>query len=552
MSSRQHRPIVERLALLSALLAACGGEPTETLGGETSWLQACAEDTDCPEGDGANACVCGFCSQNCAAHACPKDRICVPTDSAAARASCLAGATEPLCLPRCSAGDCRGGYTCRDGACVPDGGVARLAFPSAQGFGARVTGGRGGKLVRVTTLAKDGPGSLGEALALPFPRIIVFEVSGVIEAPSLEIANGDVTIAGQTAPGAGITLAGPLRGRYDASVGNIVIRHLRLRPRYDGSDITQYDALQLSKNHHLMIDHVSAAYAVDETLDILEAQDVTIQWSTIETIDDQDNPTDRFIRGVVAGPTSARISVHHLVCTHNRGSCVSIGGGPAELVNSHFYDVRAAFTHSSAAHGPFNFVGNSFFSGSNQTLLPLVFDDEAPTPAPDLSYFLNDNWLLDTTADCTQGSVDNPWGCTYDVGRGAEFRASTAPDFASIAHSWVPIAITPASDNETVLLTRAGAMPRDAVTVQSFADVRDRTGTLDAPYPAELLQDLVVTAPPVDSDQDGMPDPWERSNGLDPLSPADQNVLLGTGYPAIEEYLNQLANALERTSVGQD
>jgi hypothetical protein len=95
-------------------------------------------------------------------------------------------------------------------------------------------------------------------------------------------------------------------------------------------------------------------------------------------------------------------------------------------------------------------------------------------------------------------------------------------------------------------------MPRDVVTLQSFADVRDRTGTLDAPYPDNLLQDLAVAPPPVDSDQDGMPDSWERTNGLDPLSAADQNVLLGTGYPAIEEYLNQLADALERTAVGQD
>lgn len=536
-----HRPACFAMALL---LSACGKEPErESVGGETNWLKACVVDSDCASSQ-ADRCLCGICTKSCPETGCANDEICVASSSEASRLLCQAAVVPSRCLPRCGSLACREGFACTDGACVPAAGLSPRAFPGAEGFGAGVTGGRGGRVVHVTTLAADGPGSLSEALALPYPRIIVFDVSGVISAPAFEIAQGNVTIAGQSAPGAGITLTGPLRGRYDASVGNIVLRHLRLRPHYDGSDIAQYDALQLSKNRRLMIDHVSLAFAVDESVDLLEAQDVTVQWSSIETIDDRDNPTERFIRGIVAGPNSARISVHHLLCTHNRGSCVSLAGGPAELVNSHFEDVRAAFTHSEAAHGPFSFVGNTFYSGPNLTLLPFVFDDEAATPASDLAYYLSDNVLLNTTGDCASGNVDDPWRCTYDLGRGSNYRSVAPVDFAQRSPDWVPITRSASTDEPAALLDRVGAKPTDATTARAIADVLDHSGLLDAAYPTNLLEGLNAQRAAMDSDGDFLPDAWERSEGLDPSDPSDQHAILGSGYDAVEEYLNQLAAAI--------
>lgn len=121
------------------------------------------------------------------------------------------------------------------------------AFPGAEGFGAVAKGGRGGRVIKVTNLRADGPGSLNAACQAKGPRVIVFDVSGVIEG-DVVIEYGAVSIMGQTAPGAGVTIAGSLKTRYRAgrAIDDIVIRFLRVRPpRASGAS---GDAIQLSEN----------------------------------------------------------------------------------------------------------------------------------------------------------------------------------------------------------------------------------------------------------------------------------------------------------------
>ena len=220
-----------------------------------------------------------------------------------------------------------------------------LAFPGAEGFGARVSGGRGGAVIKVTSLAASGPGSLQEALDAPGPRIIVFDVSGVIAADQIRIAHGDVTIAGQTAPGAGITIKGRLTGEYDNSVGNIIIRHLRVRPEYDGSAGEQFDGIQLSRNHHIILDHVSVTFGVDETLCLYEATDVTLQWSTIANGATSGHPEGEHNYGMINGPDGRRISVHHNLLANNKNRNPAIANGPAEVVSNVIYNARHGFVH---------------------------------------------------------------------------------------------------------------------------------------------------------------------------------------------------------------
>ena len=107
------------------------------------------------------------------------------------------------------------------------------AFPGAQGWAAATPGGRGGRILRVTTLAADGPGSLKAALEAKGPRIVVFEVGGVIDLgrSTLTITEPFLTIAGQTAPSPGITI---IRGGIDIRAHDVIVRHLRVRPGVDG------------------------------------------------------------------------------------------------------------------------------------------------------------------------------------------------------------------------------------------------------------------------------------------------------------------------------
>lgn len=143
-----------------------------------------------------------------------------------------------------------------------------LAFPGAKGWAAHATGGRGGKILRVTTLAADGPGSFAEAVNSKGARTVVFEVGGVIDlgTRTLRIVEPDLTIAGQTAPAPGITL---VRGGLDIATSNVIVRHLRVRPgdagkpRRSGFD---FDAISTVAGKDIIVDHCSLTWATDEGL----------------------------------------------------------------------------------------------------------------------------------------------------------------------------------------------------------------------------------------------------------------------------------------------
>ena len=142
------------------------------------------------------------------------------------------------------------------------------AFPGALGWAARTPGGRGGRIIRVTNLDASGPGSLREAIEADGPRIVVFEVGGVIDLgrQTLRLRNPFITIAGQTAPSPGITL---IRGGMDVSAHDVVIQHLRIRP---GSAEQTWmsgwdeDGISTVGAYNVIIDHCSLTWATDENL----------------------------------------------------------------------------------------------------------------------------------------------------------------------------------------------------------------------------------------------------------------------------------------------
>lgn len=141
------------------------------------------------------------------------------------------------------------------------------AFPSAQGWAAYTLGGRGGKILRVTNLKAQGPGSLRAAVQTKGPRIVVFEVGGVIDLQkqSIAITEPFLTIAGQTAPSPGITL---IRGGIHVGAHDVVIQHLRVRPGEAGAPKKsgwEVDAIATG-SYNIIVDHCSCTWATDENL----------------------------------------------------------------------------------------------------------------------------------------------------------------------------------------------------------------------------------------------------------------------------------------------
>jgi pectate lyase len=150
--------------------------------------------------------------------------------------------------------------------------VAPLAFPGAVGWAASTPGGRGGRIVKVTTLESDGQGSLRAALAVAEPRIIVFEVGGVIDLKrqTLRITEPNVTIAGQTAPSPGITL---IQGGIDVLTHDVILQHLRVRPGEAGQPKGENggnwgeDAFSSQGGaSNVIVDHCTFTWATDENL----------------------------------------------------------------------------------------------------------------------------------------------------------------------------------------------------------------------------------------------------------------------------------------------
>ena len=151
---------------------------------------------------------------------------------------------------------------------APSADAPLTAFPGALGWAAQTPGGRGGRIIRVTTLASEGPGSLREAIEAEGPRIVVFEVGGVIdlEKKTLVLRNPFITIAGQTAPSPGITL---IRGGMDIRGHDVVVQHLRIRPGSAGGEWMSgwdEDGIATVGAYNVIIDHCSLTWATDENL----------------------------------------------------------------------------------------------------------------------------------------------------------------------------------------------------------------------------------------------------------------------------------------------
>ncbi len=414
--------------------------------------------------------------------------------------------------------------------------AALRAFPGAEGFGAYATGGRGGRVIHVTNLNNGGAGSFRHAVLQPGARTIVFDVGGIIDlTEEIWVSEGDLTIAGQAAPGDGVTI----RGRAVFFMApNIVVRYIRFRR--GGEDIARRteDAVTIGGSN-VIIDHVSASWGTDETLSIGgEITNVTLQWSVMaEGLNIKGHGFGTIVRSAAS---NSKISVHHNLWAHFRMRLPNLTTEPGNA-NSHLVDFRnnvrynwsqgsvAGHNRAPAAIQRINWVGN--YSKSGPSLFNRGYYDRNLnlTPPTLVELHVNDN--------LTNG---------VDVGEspsafkgGFVFKRTAFPVGESFAVTTSP----PAVAFEQVLERAGVTVPvRDAVDTRVIADVRNGTGrVIDMQTDVGGWPALRNGTPPADSDRDGMPDAWEVGAGLNPANPSDRNDDRdGDGYTNLEEYLNGL------------
>ncbi|MBN2359755.1 MAG: hypothetical protein JXR83_09900 [Deltaproteobacteria bacterium] len=476
-----------------------------------------------------------------------------------------------------------------------------VAFPGAEGFGASTPGGRGGQIFVVSNLNDSGAGSLRACVSATGPRMCIFSTGGLIDLrTSLAIDNPFITIAGQSAPGGGITVRN-LNGGDALTVRthDVVLRYLSLRPGPGGEN----HALEIASNgdalHDIVVDHCSMSWATDEVFETWYGDhDVTIQWSLVtEGLHCSNHSKGCHGKGALLGGYkddengngggAYDISFHHNLLAHNgeRNPMID-NGGLVEVVNNVVYNPFGVFSYmyyTSSELVKVDYVANYFKYGPDSTVgkYEIKGYDDSGAGA---EFYVRDNIGPHRTSNSQAQDL------VVDPG----FRVTADPDTTGsplghlVATRWNASQITtlPAFDTSQssdayreVLATAGNARGldcsgnwiarRDAVDRRIVEELKRGEGrVIDAPgqstcvgvcrggtyvlsaadYTRYGITDaldghgwpVVATGTPcADSDRDGMPDAWETRQELDPGSSADNTLDRdGDGYTNIEEYLN--------------
>lgn len=410
------------------------------------------------------------------------------------------------------------------------------SFPGAEGFGATTPGGRGGRIIFVANLDDAGPGSFRAACEADGPRIVIFRVSGLITlAQPIVIKNAFITIAGQTAPGDGICLR---NYTFVIATHDVVVRYLR--SRLGDLSKQEADSITLAAGaQNVILDHCSASWSVDEALSLAgNVSNVTVQWCLIaEGLNHSKHTKGAHGYGSLSRANGA-VSWHHNLWAHNNARNPRLGDNYGRPPYPTF-DVRnnVIYNYGEIASGltqgvlKVNYVGNYIRPGPNS---------KASTPIrvggpSDLNFYIRDNVFEGNAAATSDNSLF--------------FDPLVINDQRQVQTVPVPFAVQPVTTvsaqeaYEAVLRLVGASRPRrDSVDSRIVNEVRQHKGSIiDSQEQVGGWPELKSKAPPVDSDNDGMPDSWERSHRLNPHNSADGSKDKdGDGYTNVEEYLDSL------------
>ncbi|MFC0878269.1 LamG-like jellyroll fold domain-containing protein [Saccharicrinis sp. FJH2] len=401
----------------------------------------------------------------------------------------------------------------------------QLAFPGAEGYGKYAVGGRTGTVYHVTNLNDSGTGSFRDAVSQP-NRIVVFDVAGIIRLESVVVVSRNVTVAGQTAPGDGITLFGN-RLAFNSNSGNNIIRYLRVRlARAAGSGV---DAMSISDNaDDMMFDHVSVTWGADGTFDINsgDAENITIQDCIIgQGADWHGHSTGGLIQ---CGP----ISIIRTLWIDNNTRNPKIRF-EHEIINNVLYNWGSRgliMGDTEGADSHCNLIGNYFIAGPSSSS-----DSYVSGTTPYYHVYQQDNWL-DINKN---GSLDGTL-----LGSG-DYKTATV-ESTPYNHPGVNTILS-AQDAVAHIIDNVGpSIARDAVD-KFLINQLSSYGTSGAIVMDENSNGIpngglgyVFNGPkPLDSDNDGMPDDWEDANSLNKNS-NDAMTIAANGYANIENYINSI------------
>ena len=433
------------------------------------------------------------------------------------------------------------------------------AFPGAEGFGANATGGRGGTVYHVTNLNDSGTGSFRDAVSQP-NRTVVFDVGGIITLASEVEVLDNITIAGQTAPGQGISTYGNtvyLNHGFGAadSTGhsNIIIRHMRFREGY--KETGQAYSLALKPAHTVIIDHCSVEVGNWQTFSITynaitgeQPSDITVQNSIIgASVSNQLGVLDW---------SPVNLTWHHNLFLDNGGRDPK-ASGTMQIINDVVYNYILGVYGDGSERC--DFIGNYHIAGP---------DTNATSVNQGMNFSGDVTGVFYTSGNYWDNNRDGALGGVALV-PGTAFTFNPVVSATPICNPAIPVSVDPAKLAYYKVVSEAGTSlsrdPLDSALIDQVVSLGTRGpgGTAGASYvTGQYLKHVTpYTDPvsgnplpawsitggtaPVDTDLDGMPDEWELAAGWNPAV-ADGNVVLADGYTRLEHYLNWMAEPHQR------